>query len=164
MYQGQQQESEIGGDDHGVKDIKREEYFKAIIKGDCVQTALIRFMFTGVQHSLVNKCSKLLMKGSLNYYWINIENFHVIICSIGNSVQFSCSVESNSQPPHGLQHARPSLSITNSRSLLKLMSIESVMPSSHLILCCPLLLPPSVFPSIRVFSNESVLCIRWPKY
>ena len=57
-----------------------------------------------------------------------------------------------------------SLCITNSRSLLKLMSIESVMPSNHLILCCSLLLPPSVFPSIRVFSNESVLCIRWPKY
>ena len=57
-----------------------------------------------------------------------------------------------------------SLSITNSQSLLKLMSIELVMPSNHLILCHPLLLPPSIFPSIRVFSNESVLCIRWPKY
>ena len=57
-----------------------------------------------------------------------------------------------------------SLSITNSRSLLKLMSIESVMPSNHLILCHPLLLPPSIFPSIRVFSNESVFHIRWPKY
>ena len=57
-----------------------------------------------------------------------------------------------------------SLSITNSHSLLKLMSIESVIPSNHLILCRPLLLPPSVFPSIRVFSNESVLRIRWPKY
>ena len=56
-----------------------------------------------------------------------------------------------------------SLSFTNSRSLLKLMSIESVMPSSHLILCCPLLLLPSVFPGIRVFTNESVLPIRWPK-
>ena len=56
-----------------------------------------------------------------------------------------------------------SLSITNSQSLLKLMSIESVMPSNHLILCCPLLLPPSIFPSIRVFSNESLLHIRWPK-
>ena len=54
--------------------------------------------------------------------------------------------------------------ITNSRSLLKLMSIESVMPSNHLILCCPLLLLPSIFPSIRVFSNESVLHIRRPKY
>ena len=57
-----------------------------------------------------------------------------------------------------------SLSITNSQSLLKLMFIELVMPSSHLTLCCPLLLPPSIFPSIRVFSNESVLCIRWPNY
>ena len=59
---------------------------------------------------------------------------------------------------------QPSLSITNSQSLLKLMSIESVMPSNYLILCHPLLLLPSIFPSIRVFSNESVLCIRWPKY
>ena len=57
-----------------------------------------------------------------------------------------------------------SLSITSFRSLPKLMSIESVMPSSHLILCHPLLLLPSIFPSIRVFSNESALCIRWPKY
>ena len=56
------------------------------------------------------------------------------------------------------------LSITNSRSLLKLMSIESVMPSNHLILCCPLLLLPSIFSSIRVFSDDSVLHIRWPKY
>ena len=57
-----------------------------------------------------------------------------------------------------------SLSITTSRSLLKLIFIESVMPSNHLILCCPLLLLPSIFPSIRVFSSESVLGIRWPKY
>ena len=57
-----------------------------------------------------------------------------------------------------------SLSITNSWSLLKLMSIESVMPSNHLILCYALLLPPSIFPSIRVFSNELALHIRWPKY
>ena len=57
-----------------------------------------------------------------------------------------------------------SVSITNSRSLLKLLSIELVMPSNHLILCRPLLLPPSIFPSVRVFPNESVLCIRWPKY
>ena len=69
---------------------------------------------------------------------------------------------SNSLRPHGLQHASPS--IINPRSLFTFMSIESVMPSNHLILCCPLLLPPSIFPSIRVFSNASVLCIRWPKY
>ena len=57
-----------------------------------------------------------------------------------------------------------SLCITNSQSLLKLISIESVMPSNHLILCCPLLHPPSIFSSIRVFSNESVIHIRWPNY
>ena len=57
-----------------------------------------------------------------------------------------------------------SLSITNSRSLPKLTSIELVMPSNHLILCCPLFLPTSIFPSIRVFTNESILRIRWPKY
>ena len=57
-----------------------------------------------------------------------------------------------------------SLSFTISQSFLKLMSIESVMPSNHLILCHPLLFLPSIFPSIRVFSNESILCMRWPKY
>ena len=57
-----------------------------------------------------------------------------------------------------------SLSFTNSQSLLKLMSFELVMPSNHLILCCPLLLLPSILPSIRVFSNQSALCNRWPKY
>ena len=69
---------------------------------------------------------------------------------------------SDSLQPHGPQHARPPC--LNSWSLPKLMSIESVMPSNHLILCHPLLLLPSIFPSIRVFSNESVLHIRWPKY
>ena len=66
--------------------------------------------------------------------------------------------------PHESQHTRPPCLITNSRSLPKLMSIESVMPSNHLILCRPLLLLPSIFPSIRVFSNESALHIRRPKY
>ena len=70
---------------------------------------------------------------------------------------------SDSLQLHEPQHARP-LSITNSRSLPKLMSIELGMPSNHLILCRPLLLLPSIFPSIRVFSNESALRIRWPKY
>ena len=82
------------------------------------------------------------------------------LCSFPYSVQFSHSLMSNSLRPHG----QASLSITNSRSLLKLMSIMSVMPSNHLILCRPLLLPPSIFPSIRVFSNESTILIRWPKY
>ena len=71
---------------------------------------------------------------------------------------------SKSLRPHGLQACQASLSITNSRSLVIFMCIESVIPSNHLILCHPLLLLPSIFPSIRVFSKESVLCIRWPKY
>ena len=82
-------------------------------------------------------------------------------------VQFS-SVQSFSHvqlfvTPRTAAH-QASLFITNSQSLLKLMSIKSVMPSNHLILCHPLLLLPSIFPSIRVFSNESILHIRWPKY
>ena len=70
---------------------------------------------------------------------------------------------SDSATPWTAAH-QASLSITNFQSLLKFMSNESVMPPNHLILCHPLLLPPSIFPSIRVFSKESVLCIRWPKY
>ena len=85
----------------------------------------------------------------------------------GTSVQFT-SVQSLSRvwlfvTPWTVAH-QASLSITNSRNLPKLMSTESVMPTNHLILCHPLLLSPSVFPSIRVFLNESALCIRWPKY
>ena len=80
------------------------------------------------------------------------------------SVQFSCSVMSDSLRPWTAA-LQASLSITNSQGLLKLMSIESVIPSSHLIILCrPLLLPPSIFPSIRGFSNESPLWIMWPKY
>ena len=84
------------------------------------------------------------------------------------------TISVSSQSVQSLSHVRPfaipwtgrqaSLSITNFRSLLKLISVELVMPSNHLILCRPLLLLPSIFPSIRVFSNKSVLCIRWPKY
>ena len=79
--------------------------------------------------------------------------FHVALCPQGPSTSTPWTVA-----------CQAFLSITNSRRLLKLMSIQSVMPSNHLILCGLLLLPPSIFPSIRVFSNESVLCIRWPKY
>ena len=77
------------------------------------------------------------------------------------SVQFSRSVVSDSLRPHESQHARPP-SITNSQSSLRLTSIESVMPSSHLILCRPLLLLPPIPPSIRVLSSESILRMRWP--
>ena len=79
------------------------------------------------------------------------------------SVQFSHSVVSDSLKPHGLQHTRLPCPSPALRAC-SIMSIESVMPSNHLILCCPHLLLPSVFPSIRVFSNESVLHIRCPKY
>ena len=79
------------------------------------------------------------------------------------SVQFSCSVVSDSVTPWTAAH-QASLSITNSWSFLKFMAIQSVMPSNHLIFCHSLLLLPSIFPSIRVFSSESVLHIRWPKY
>ena len=80
-----------------------------------------------------------------------------------DSFQFSHSAMSNSATPWTTA-CQASLSITNSRSLLKLMSVESVMPSNHLILCHPLLLLPSISPSVRVFSNESALSIRWPRY
>ena len=79
-----------------------------------------------------------------------------------SSVQSLSNVRLFATPRTAARQA--SLFITNSRGSLKLMSIELVMPSKHLILCRPLLLPPSIFPSIRAFSNESVLCIRWPKY
>ena len=92
---------------------------------------------------------------------------HLTCHSLGStfsSFQFNCSVVSDSLQPHGLQVLQASLSIANSWSPPILMSLELVMPSNHLILCCPLLGLPSIFPSISVFSNESVLRIRWPKY
>ena len=79
-----------------------------------------------------------------------------------NSVQLLSCVQLFVTPWTAAHQASQSI-ITNTWSLLKLMSIQLVIPSNHLILCCPLLLPPSIFPSIRVFSNDSVLCIRWPK-
>ena len=87
---------------------------------------------------------------------------HKDLLQLFSSVQSLSRVQLFATPWTAARQA--SLSITNSRSLLKLMSIELVMPSNHLILCCPLLLLPSIFPRIRVFSNQSVLHIRWPKY
>ena len=99
------------------------------------------------------------------YLWWNSIYTNRFPCLLSeHSVQFSCLVVSNFLWCHGLQHGQASLSITNSQRLLKLMSTKLVMPSNHLILCHPLLLPPSIFPRIRVFSNESALLIRWPKY
>ena len=86
------------------------------------------------------------------------------IASDFSSVQFSRSVMSDSSRPHELQHTQASLSITISQSSLKLTSTELVMPSNHLILCRPLLLLPPILPSVRLFSNESTLHMRWPEY
>ena len=96
--------------------------------------------------------------------WMGVYNMPPTVVSDGktSSVQLLSCVRLFATPWIAARQA--SLSITNSRSSLKLTSIESVMPSSHLILCRPLLLLPPIPPSIRVFSNESVLCIRWPKY
>ena len=83
----------------------------------------------------------------------------------GEAAQFSSVARSCPTLGNLMDRSTPGLPVhTNSQSLLKRMSIKLVMPSNYLILCLPLLLPPSIFPSIRVFSNESVLCIRWPKY
>ena len=88
-----------------------------------------------------------------------------VLTNSTSSVQFSSVTQSCPPLWDPMDCSTPaSLSITNSRSLLKLMSIESVMPSNHLIFCHLLFLPPSIFPSIGVFASESVLCIRWPKY
>ena len=86
------------------------------------------------------------------------------LVTVLSSVQLSHSVVSNSATPWTAACQDRVLSFTNSWSLLKLMSIESVMTSNHLILCCPLLILPSIFPSISVFSNELALYIRWPKH
>ena len=88
----------------------------------------------------------------------------MMLSKISQTIQLSSIAQSCLTATPWTAACQASLSITNTWSLLKLMSIESVIPCNHLILCCPLLLLSSVFPSIRVFSNESVLHIRWPKY
>ena len=104
----------------------------------------------------------MTMNGMKSNYWVGQKVhsgfFHTML-----SVQFSHSVVSDSVTPWTAAR-QASLSITNSWNLLQLLSIESVMPSSHLILCPPFSPLPSIFPGIKVFSNESVLHIRWPKY
>ena len=94
--------------------------------------------------------------------WMTIVNYKVLLIVQFSSVQLLSRVLLFVTPWTAARQT--SLSITNSRSPPKPMSIKSVMPSNHLILCCPLLLLSSIFPSIRVFSNESALCITWPKY
>ena len=116
----------------------------------------LRFWFSG--HS-VFFC--IWLSGHSIFFSFEIVVAWPLETSLG--VQFSCSVMSNSVTPWTAA-CQASLSINNSWSLLKFMSVKSVMLSRHLILCHPFLLLPSFFPRIRVFSNELAVCIRWPKY
>ena len=113
---------------------------------------IVFILLTNTNRVAVN-IYRFLCKHKFSFFW---EKFPV------SSVQSLSHVQNFATPWTAAHQA--SLSITKSRSLLKFMSIESVVPSNHFILCRPLLFPPSIFPSIRVFSNESVFCIRWPKY
>ena len=99
---------------------------------------------------------------TISFWCYKPTSFRYLLCSPGVAVQWLSCVWLSAAPWAAARQA--SLSFTISQSLLKLMSIESMMPSNHLILCHPLLLLPSIFPSIRVFSDESALGIRWPKY
>ena len=116
----------------------------------------------GKEGSTKGNASKILKFNKVTGYKVNIKKpivFLYIVVVVDQSFSY---VQIFVTP--WTAACQSSLSFTISWSLLKLMSIESEMPSNHLILCCPLLLLPSIFPSIRVFSNESALCIRWLKY
>ena len=118
------------------------------------------FCFSSIFSYYIDIClsSKENVKNNVIFQVIIITEYYVMF----SSVQSLSHVRLFATPRTAARQA--SLTITDSRSLLKLKSILSVMPSNHLILCHPLLLLPSIFPSIRVFSNESALCIKWPKY
>ena len=103
------------------------------------------------------------MIGLVDYSLITVFMAIIFFCFI-DLCQFSHSVVSDYLRPHGLQHAKLSCPSPTARAFSNSHPSSPVMPSNHLILCRPLLLLPSIFPSIRVFSSESVLCIRWPKY
>ena len=120
---------------------------------------IIRYVLKNVNVMLEGKVCIYLFETLLSKHYSCITNVSKTTFS---SVQLLSYVRLFATPWTAAHQAL--LSITNSRSLLKLMPIESVMPSNHLVLCRPLFLPPSIFPSIRVFSNESVLHVSWPKY
>ena len=118
-----------------------------ILETEKIMSVTVSVVFPSICHEVMGPDAMILV------FWI----------SSVQSLQFSRSVVSNSVTPW-IAACQTSLSITNTQSLLKLMSIQSMMPSSHLILCRPLLFLPSIFSSIRVFSNKSAFHIRWPKY
>ena len=117
--------------------------------------ARISYPFILPSHHLFFK--KRVSFSSIWYVWMNDMKWRFL-------VQFSCSVVSSSLQPHGLQHARLPCSSPTPGAYSNSCLSHWKMPSNHLVLYCPLLLLPTIFPSIRVFSNESVLCIRWSKY
>ena len=125
----------------------------ALVRGDCSSWLLEGRCSVSISSS---HRAYLLFWCSLSLQWMGCRHLRVQLSSVAQSCPTLCD--------HMGAAYQTSISITNFRSLLKLMSIESVIPSNHLILCHPLLLPPSIFPSIRDFSNESALHIRWPKY
>ena len=131
-----------------------------------VHSPLVWLFFSGKSWDTLGnqevKNSNAILLTLLKHKHGDLFSKNTLVQSVSQSVQLLSRVQLFGTPLTAAH--RVSLSITNSRSLLKLMSIESVMPSNHLIPCCPLPLLPSIFPSIRVFSNVSVLYIRWPKY
>ena len=125
-------------------------------KGSKIYRSFISFLIFSFLLSIL-----MLLLENRKCLTLNLHQRSTIVHFCFSSVH---SVVSDSFRPCGLQHARPPCPSPTPGVYSDSMSIESVMASNHLILCCPLLLPPSIFPSIRVFSNESVLHIRWPKY
>ena len=133
--------------------IKLKTHILSICGYECSSRYIINISLQSVVQINYSKWANIFSACHLKKYYVSIK------CQ---SVQLLSRVQFFANPCTAARQA--SLSITNSRSLLKLMSIESMMPSNHLIICHPLLLSSSIFPSIRVFSKESVLHIRWPKY
>ena len=135
-------------------------------KGKPTNNSVLKFICTSNKHRQF-RAGIMGPSGTKLNFGLNFVSSLSSICNFYTMIQdvllFSCSVESDCSTP-GTAARQASLSFTISQSLLKLLSVESVMPSNHLILCRPLFLLPWIFPSIRVFSNKSAHCIKWPKY